>query len=86
MMIAKIFLQSKSWSKSNVIRRADWTTYKLSEVFLKSENNRINFENDSFSDEDCYDLTGISKSQFEKSCSILTAQENACRNSINKAT
>lgn len=41
-------------------------------LLLRSENNRINFENDSLSDEDCYNLTGISKSQFEKLCSILT--------------
>lgn len=35
-------------------------------------NNRINFENDSLKDEDCYNnLKRIFKSQFEKLCSVL---------------
>lgn len=41
-------------------------------LLLRSENNKINSENDSLSDEDCNNLSGISKSQFENLCSILT--------------
>lgn len=36
-------------------------------LFLRCENNRINFENDSLSDDNCCNLTG--KSQSEKLCS-----------------
>lgn len=58
----KAIVGKKAMSSAELIEQL--TNFR--KILLIYENNRVTFGNNSLSDEDCYNLTGISKSQFEK--------------------
>ena len=59
------------------------TLKKCRELLSKSENKRLDFDNSiSLSDDDYFNLTGISKDQFDYICSMI----NGLRNSNNRCS